>query len=340
MSKLIILRGNSGSGLSDVAELLQVKFGRNTMVISKEDVRYKMLWVSDGENSEAIPLLKQLLKYGSENSETTILEGDMFTGYYSSVFDYAEQVFDKVFAFYFELSFNEALRRLKCESDEVDEDTLKKNWKDRDYLNRFSEYIVYGNLSLTKAADSIYNRVINLELNAITENTSYDNIIFEYVNHFFNQKSVDINSENLPYILNAQAYARIIFDKLKRCRMTVELSVMAARMYMMCEHRLVGVLFVLDKKNRICYTLDFVRNYQAPLADFVMEIKNICKLRKSNKCIVAYNYNFHKTFGDEVGELNLLYHELWREGVDLKDVIKIVEGKAISVISLYENIVY
>ena len=36
MSKLIILRGNSGSGKTSVAKALQRRFGRNTMVISQE----------------------------------------------------------------------------------------------------------------------------------------------------------------------------------------------------------------------------------------------------------------------------------------------------------------
>ena len=45
MSKLIILRGNSGSGKTTVARALQRKFGRNTMVISQDIIRRDMLWV-------------------------------------------------------------------------------------------------------------------------------------------------------------------------------------------------------------------------------------------------------------------------------------------------------
>lgn len=43
MPKLIILRGNSGSGKTTVAKELQKRFGRNTMLISQDVVRRDML---------------------------------------------------------------------------------------------------------------------------------------------------------------------------------------------------------------------------------------------------------------------------------------------------------
>ncbi|WP_313075894.1 AAA family ATPase [Lacrimispora sp.] len=45
--RLIILRGNSGSGKSTTAKALQRKFGRGTLVISQDVIRRDMLWVKD-----------------------------------------------------------------------------------------------------------------------------------------------------------------------------------------------------------------------------------------------------------------------------------------------------
>ena len=73
MAKLIILIGNSGSGKTSVSKALQKRFGRNTMVISQDLVRREMLWVKDGIGTKALPLLINLLEYGRENSEITIL---------------------------------------------------------------------------------------------------------------------------------------------------------------------------------------------------------------------------------------------------------------------------
>ena len=69
MGKLIILRGNSGSGKTTIAKELQNRFGRNTMLISQDVIRRDMLKVKDGENTPALPLMKELLIYGSNHSD-------------------------------------------------------------------------------------------------------------------------------------------------------------------------------------------------------------------------------------------------------------------------------
>ena len=76
MSKLIILRGNSGSGKTSVAKALQSKFGPNTMLISHDMIRMQILHVWSTEGIiKSEPLMINLLKYGRENSEVTIMEG-------------------------------------------------------------------------------------------------------------------------------------------------------------------------------------------------------------------------------------------------------------------------
>lgn len=64
MSKLVIIRGNSGSGKTTVAKALQHELGHNVMVISQDVVRREMLRVKDGAGTKALPLLSELLMYG------------------------------------------------------------------------------------------------------------------------------------------------------------------------------------------------------------------------------------------------------------------------------------
>lgn len=73
MSKLIILRGNSGSGKTTIAKRLQKKIGHNTMLISQYVVRREMLYVKDGEKPKVEELLFQLAMYGKENCEIVIM---------------------------------------------------------------------------------------------------------------------------------------------------------------------------------------------------------------------------------------------------------------------------
>ena len=94
MQKLIILRGNSGSGKTTIAKELQKKFGRNTMLISQDMIRRDMLKVKDGKNTLAVPLMKELLIYGNKHSEIVILEGIMYADWYKSLFELAVLLYD------------------------------------------------------------------------------------------------------------------------------------------------------------------------------------------------------------------------------------------------------
>ena len=73
MNKLIILRGNSGSGKTTIAKELQKKMGSNTLLISQDVIRREMLMVKDGPDTMALPMLKELLIYGRNHCETVIL---------------------------------------------------------------------------------------------------------------------------------------------------------------------------------------------------------------------------------------------------------------------------
>ena len=69
-----------------VAKELQCKSGCNTMYISQDMIRREILRVKDGENTLALPLLKELLIYGSKNSNVVILEGVMYADWYKPLF--------------------------------------------------------------------------------------------------------------------------------------------------------------------------------------------------------------------------------------------------------------
>lgn len=81
MSKLIILRENSGSGKTTIAKEIQKNFGRNTMLISQDVIRRDMLRVKDGENTEAISLMKELCMWIGINLYLSQLSSYMIRKY-------------------------------------------------------------------------------------------------------------------------------------------------------------------------------------------------------------------------------------------------------------------
>lgn len=145
MSKLIILRGNSGSGKTTIAKELQKHFGRNTMLISQDVIRRDMLWVKDGESTEAIPLMKELLAYGIEHSDIVILEGIMYADWYKPLFELAIWLYGtEVYAYYFDLPFEETLKRhqTKPNCNEFGEEAMRRWWREKDFSDVLRERII------------------------------------------------------------------------------------------------------------------------------------------------------------------------------------------------------
>lgn len=166
MKKIIILRGNSGSGKTTIAKELQKKFGRNTMLISQDAIRRDMLKVKDGEDTEAIPLMKELIAYGRKHSEVVILEGIMYANWYKPLFELAVELYEKnIFAYYFDLTFEETLKRHQTKSsrNEFGEEAMRRWWREKDYSNVLNEVSITSEKDVEGIVTEIYNAVMHCE---------------------------------------------------------------------------------------------------------------------------------------------------------------------------------
>ena len=166
MGKLIILRGNSGSGKSTIAKELQSKFGQSTMLISQDEIRRNMLNVDDGENTPALPLMKELLIYGSKHSDIVILEGIMNADWYKSLFELAIQVYGtEVFAYYFDLPFEESVKRhltrAKCQ--EFGAKEMRRWWREKDFSNILHETSITAEKDMENIVKDIYDTLLNTD---------------------------------------------------------------------------------------------------------------------------------------------------------------------------------
>lgn len=164
MKKLIILRGNSGSGKTTIAKKLQCKFGSNTMVISQDVIRREILKVKDGKNTLALPLLKELLFYGINHSDVVILEGIMYSEWYKPLFEYAIQLYDtRINAYYFDIPFEETLKRHKTKPNcnDFGEEIMRKWWREKDFLDVLNEVIITTSSDIETIVSDIYSAVIN-----------------------------------------------------------------------------------------------------------------------------------------------------------------------------------
>jgi predicted amidohydrolase/8-oxo-dGTP pyrophosphatase MutT (NUDIX family)/predicted kinase len=162
MAKLIILRGNSGSGKTTVAKALQARLGHNTMLISQDVVRREMLKVRDGADTKALPLLKELLRYGREHCEIVILEGILRKDWYLPLFELAGELYgDGIYAYYYDLPFEETLSRhgTRLCREEFGEEAMRRWWVEKDYLGIKGERILHKEKGMEDTVNDIYREV-------------------------------------------------------------------------------------------------------------------------------------------------------------------------------------
>ena len=158
MGKLIILRGNSGSGKTTVAKELQKKFGYNTMPISQDEIRRNILWVKDGIDTKALPLMIELLKYGYEHSDIVILEGIMHEEWYNPLFKVANELYgSNVYAYYFDLSFEETVRRHNTRNREFGEKDMRRWWREKDFSSALREQAITCEMDTDSIVEKIYS---------------------------------------------------------------------------------------------------------------------------------------------------------------------------------------
>ena len=162
MAKLVILRGNSGSGKSTTAKALQHRIGRDTLIIQQDTIRREMLWAHDGPGTAALPLLMDLLCYGHKHSIVTILEGILNAEWYRPLFELAMDLYGtEVYAYYYDLPFEETLKRHATKPNHADfgEADMRRWWKDKDYIGIIPESTITQGQSLEETLNVILNDI-------------------------------------------------------------------------------------------------------------------------------------------------------------------------------------
>jgi len=160
--KIIILRGNSGSGKTTISKKLQKKLGHGTLLIPQDVVRREMLYVKDGVDTKAVDLLIQLIMYGRENCTCVILEGILNSCWYRRLFETIKYEFsNEIYAYYFDIPFEETLLRHKAKlnANEFGETEMNRWWKEKDYINIFSEQMISKDMTEDEIVDLILQHI-------------------------------------------------------------------------------------------------------------------------------------------------------------------------------------
>lgn len=157
-SKIIILRGNSASGKSTVARLLQDKMSPHPILIEQDYFRRQIVKEKDGGNVICTELMLEGVRFGMRHNRHIIIEGIFARKNYQSFFD---QIIDihptDNYYFYFDISFKETLRRHESKSAYRDygASEMRSWWNERDLLKIKGEKIIGETLSEDEIANEI-----------------------------------------------------------------------------------------------------------------------------------------------------------------------------------------
>lgn len=161
-SKLIIIRGNSGSGKTTTAKSLQNHLGHGTLLVSQDNIRREMLKVHDRDGNLSIDLIRQIAEYGKDKCEFVIVEGILNKNRYGEMLKNLIQFFNhKTHTYYFDLSFKETVMRHNSRSkkNEFGEDSLRAWWNPNDYLGVNGEQYLTNDMSHDDVLKLILNQL-------------------------------------------------------------------------------------------------------------------------------------------------------------------------------------
>lgn len=163
-SKLIIIRGNSGSGKTTIAGELRQQLGDglsdNTLLVSQDVIRRDILRERDmPEKRSVLELIELIVEFGRKQNRVVILEGILSKKKYGTLLGRLAGRFDKTYVYYLDLPFAETLRRHKTKPNahEFGEKEMREWWNDKDYLGIANEKILTKELSV----DDVVNKIID-----------------------------------------------------------------------------------------------------------------------------------------------------------------------------------
>ncbi|MER2169262.1 MAG: kinase [Psychrobacillus psychrodurans] len=166
-SKLIIIRGNSGSGKTTTAKSLQNHLGSGTLLVSQDMVRRDMLMVQDKEGNLSMDLIRQIAEFGKDKCEYVIVEGILSKNRYGEMLNNLIQFYNSnTYTYYFDLSFEETVKRhnSRTKKFEFGEDSLRAWWNPNDYLSVEGEIILTDEMSQSDVFELILDQIKNYKV--------------------------------------------------------------------------------------------------------------------------------------------------------------------------------
>lgn len=160
MLKLIIIRGNSGSGKSSLALELRthmVQNGLKTALVEQDYLRRIVLKEKEVTNGDNIDLIEQTVTFALNKNYSVILEGILAFSRYGSMLERLWRQVNSSLVYYIDVPFEETVRRhaTKPNAHEFDENDMRKWWQENDLTYFPGEKIIPAESSIEQSVQRI-----------------------------------------------------------------------------------------------------------------------------------------------------------------------------------------
>ena len=158
-TRLVILRGNSGSGKTSVARALQNRRERGQLaVVSQDMVRRDVLWAHDIVGNPAIALIDLMARYALDAGFSVVIEGILHADRYAEMLTQLVcQHRGATHAYFWDLPFEETVRRhaTKVKALEFGEPEMREWWYGTAFISELNE----ARIGLEATLDATVRRI-------------------------------------------------------------------------------------------------------------------------------------------------------------------------------------
>lgn len=160
--KLIILRGNSGSGKTTVAHKLREASVRKIAIVGQDNIRRAILKEKEVDDGDNIDLIVNIVEFSLGRGYDVILEGILNFPRYGGMLKKLVDQFPNNFVYYFEVSLEETLKRhvTKPNAHEFGEKEMRQWYKVMDLTGFRNEVIIAENSSLQETLEKILSETL------------------------------------------------------------------------------------------------------------------------------------------------------------------------------------
>lgn len=144
-TRLIVLRGNSGSGKSSIAEGLRSAYGRGIALVEQDHIRRAIFGELDEPDGANITMIEQIAGYALDRGFHTVVEGILPTVRYAGMLArLARNHAGRSHFYYLDVSFDETVRRhaTRPKATAFGPEEMRSWYRQRDLLTDPEEHVL------------------------------------------------------------------------------------------------------------------------------------------------------------------------------------------------------